>query len=42
MAAEKRRLGKLVLAHRATHVVLQLILRGYRWFVFGTFLLRRD
>jgi len=42
MAAEKRRLGKLVLAHRATHVVLQLLLRGDRWVVFGTFLLRRD
>ncbi len=42
MAADKKRIGKLLWSHRATHVVVQLLLRWYRWFVFGTFLVRHD
>lgn len=33
---------KTIWSHRATHVLVQLLLRLYRWFVFGTFLLRHD
>ncbi len=34
--------AKRLWERRATHVVVQLLLRLYRWFVFGTFLLRHD
>lgn len=34
--------AKKLWEQRATHVVVQLLLRLYRWFVFGTFLLRHD
>jgi len=42
MASDRRRLGKIVWRLKATHVVMQLVLRAYRGFVFGTFLLRHD
>ena len=34
--------GKRFWSHKATHTVIVLFLRWYRWFVFGTFLLRHD
>jgi len=34
--------AKRIWERRATHVLVQLVLRVYRWFVFGTFLLHHD